>query len=401
MAVKEEALWRSMGDTTLLDDSGTPVSEDGEPIVTIRISGIPAHMSEPDFNCWFIFAPGFEQATLAPSKGKGVAQAGWARFDSFDAAQAAMQHLNGMRLTADQYAAGAVLSAELARRNFKPRNPLKSAAVGTIAPTIPIGTIPGIPTIVVSSSGTRRQEYDQPKHDSSSWSGGSNDWKSSSWKSGWAQPTSSAESEPGSESGSTLFIWKLHHENTEQELHQLCSEQCAGFERLKFVPPSNGKSGMCFVKFSSNDHASSALTILSNYALSSNPTEPLNIDFAKADLDTPKRTNMVVCPGVATTVVVREPKLNPPCDTMFIAGLASSVNDEELSAALCTLPGFERMKLVNEGTEKAMAFAQFIDVQSCSDGIQALHGNALPSAATTALNCEFSKNSLGKHNRLD
>jgi len=34
-------------------------------LTTIRVGGIPTHVSEAEFNCWFLCAPGFDQATLS------------------------------------------------------------------------------------------------------------------------------------------------------------------------------------------------------------------------------------------------------------------------------------------------------------------------------------------------
>lgn len=347
----------------------------GEAVTTIRVSGIPLHVSEPDFNCWFLFADGFEQATLQPSRVPSATQSGWARFTTPEAAHTAIMYLNGRPLTADMSPGsrgGCVLSAEMAKKNFKPRNPMK-----------------------------------QPTAQEQVW-GASEPWQ---------QQMLGAAPQSMASPCSTLFIYKLKEGCAEQELQQLGEAHCVGFERLKFVPPSEGKTGMCFLKFASAEQAESALQIIRGTSLMSNPGEALQADFAKADLDAPKRglgaaaAQMAPSPigasaGFGGYVVPPPammagagPRASAPCDTMFVGSIAASVSEEEISNALAIFPGFERMKMVGEYTEKAMVFALFDSVPSCAAAIQGLAGQALPSAPYQAVTCQYAKNSLGKSSR--
>jgi len=367
----------------MLPDFGTGLNE---VVTTIRISGVPSHVTEADFNCWFMFAPGFERATLAPNKGPpGSPQAGWAKFNTVEEAQTAIMHLNGRQLTAEQSASGGVLSAEIAKKNFKPRNPLKQTFE------------------------TRETHGVQPEIEVPSLLGLDQGW-SSSWQQD--QSASLVDVAQPSPSGaipiSTLFLWKLKQGTTEEQLSHMFSEYCTGFERMKFVEPTDAKWGMCFVKFLTVAHASTALQTISCLALPSNPAEALAVDYAKGELDQPKQAGHAASTGsqyrapLALPVQPQAvpPRGNAPCDTMFVGNLAPSVSEDELANALTTLHGFERMKMVGEGTDKVMAFALFDSIQSCADAIQALHGNALPSAPTQAVLCQYSKNSLGKSTRI-
>jgi len=221
---------------------------------------------------------------------------------------------------------------------------------------------------------------------------------------------------------STLYIWRLREGSSEEELHQFCTEYCPGFERLKYVPPTDGKWGMGFVKFASGAHANEALQTIRAYSLPSNPGEALQVDFAKADLDEPKRGGAPAygalvppphAPPIGASVrqfsAMAPPAVaasggggqrsNPPCDTMFVGSVAPHISEEEVGNALATCAGFERMKMVGEGTERVMVFALFDSVASCTSAIQQLDGNALPSAPYQAIACQYSKNSLGKISR--
>eukprot|EP00746_Dinoflagellata_sp_MGD_P144610 gnl/MRDRNA2_/MRDRNA2_77323_c0_seq3.p1 gnl/MRDRNA2_/MRDRNA2_77323_c0~~gnl/MRDRNA2_/MRDRNA2_77323_c0_seq3.p1 ORF type:complete len:362 (+),score=66.62 gnl/MRDRNA2_/MRDRNA2_77323_c0_seq3:135-1220(+) len=89
------------------EQSGPAKTEDisydtkGNVITSIRVNGIPPSVSHHEFNCWFLFAPGFEFAKLAGiDHSIGIASAsGYARFNSVDAAKAAVEFLDGRMLS--------------------------------------------------------------------------------------------------------------------------------------------------------------------------------------------------------------------------------------------------------------------------------------------------------------
>lgn len=381
-------------------------------IVTVRVSGLPPHVTESEFNCWFLFAPGFEQATLAPNRQPGQPQAGWARFSTTETAQTALDYLNGLQLTPDMSpGCDTVLKAEPAKNNFKPR-------VSTPKQPAPLqAAMPGL-------------RASPPAQ----WSGSAIQVQGS--------PNSGATGDSsGTTPCSTLFVWKLQASATEEELVAICFEACPGFERLKFVPCSEGRGGRCFIKFISELHAANALQVLREVALPSNPTsEALQVDYARAELDQPKNAMppahqpqqqqpLMLSPHLQRQPLLLQPQLpqrqpqqlqqdvmgrqavgsfapaqetrgNAPCDTMWMGNLGTLFLEAELSAVMSTVRGYERMKFIGEGTDKAMAFVQFDCVQSCSAAISALHLSTLPIAPSVVLNCRFSKNSLGKTARF-
>lgn len=376
-------------------------------ITTVRVVGVPQSSTDAEFNCWFMCAYGFEQATLGPPQQNG-GRSGWARFSSGEAAQAVITALNGRQLSAEQSPEQPVLSAEFAKKNFKASSNLAKR---------------------------QRSTYDAPSHAVPPPSG-----MAASPYSAVVMPPPAAvrPASPRGDSGScsTLYIRDLDASATEEELYY-CLHGFAGFERLKFTPPSQGKTGMCWAKFGSPQEAHSALQELSASALPSNPTTALQVQLAKNDLDEPSRKRdfdgmgggvgpaspspfvQKIAAALQNTSRAPSPapaaysagggggggggaagwggaRGNPPCDTMFVGNLAPSVTEYELLGVLHMLPGFTRVKFVGEGTPKPMAFAQFESIDSCMQAVQSFDGSSVASAPQQAIRCSFSKNSLDR-----
>jgi hypothetical protein len=363
-----------------------------EPVTTIRILNVPSYTNEADFNNWFLFAQGFEVATLAPSRGPGSLQTGWVRFDSTEAAQWAIQHLDWRPLP--HCPEETTLKAEMANKNFKSANPSKKrphpdedvygGSASYSRPHGPGGYVVPPPRSLPSSS-----VYTN----------------GSAGLTGGGATAASGQYRPSS----TLFIGKLSPDVAEEDFSQLFG-MCEGFERLKFVPPAEGKSGMVFAKFASSDYADKAIARVATYALPSDPSVPLQATFAKNDLDQPSTRGPVVppappLPGYSTydtqSALVSPMGSSsaggsPPCDTMFIGNLAATTTEHELVSMLSMLSGYVRVKFVGESTQRPMAFVLFDSVNSCRAAISQLHGNGLPGAPNQALLCQFAKNSLDK-----
>jgi len=391
-----------------------------EVVVTIRVINVPSHTSQTEFNCWFLFAPGFEQGTLVPTRGPNQSQLGWARFSTVETAQAAIMHLNGRRLTDDQSPEGIVLSADWAKSNYRANAIARQQQqMNGFPPPAPAPR----PSPVLQPPPL--QKIVPPR----------------------VPPPVVAAQHPNRPRCSTLFMGGLPPGILEHELHGFLQGHCAGFDRLKFVAPSDSKPGMGFAKFVTVEHAEAALqTISTGYALPSCPTFTLQADFARHDLDQPSRgqgaMDMPAPPAVIAPPLMAVPEYHQheyqhyeaeyqhleaapqhhwpphevqvqqhhlaiqqhseaavPCDTMFIGNLPPTVTEPEVTSVLLTLPGFIRVKLVGQGQPRPVAFALFDSVEICASAMAILAGTALPSAPGQLMTCEFSKNSLDKRQR--
>lgn len=360
----------------------------GEEVTTIRVGGIPTHTTDTEFNCWFLFAPGFEQATLVPSPGRP--QLGWARFASVEAALAAIQQLSSRQLTEHQSPENRTLHAEMAKSNFRPGG---------------------------KGGGGKRQQQETDAQ----WYGPPAVQQVSRHqpaRTGHATAPYPAPRSTRPRTGiSTLFIGGLQEGCTEEELQQVLGEVSGGFERLKFVAPASGKPGFCLAKFFTEEYAEQACNALPNYAIASNPEAPLQAEFAKNDLDQggakggggkgpgPPALVGAAPPPPAVRAVAPPPQpqwpdrwsaggqeASRPCDTMFIGNLAAGTSEQEVLGGLIGMPGFVRMKF--NDSAKPIAFALFSSVEACSQAIDVLSGSAMPSAPQNTINVQFAKNSL-------
>mmetsp|Transcript_92682 Transcript_92682/g.262067 ORF Transcript_92682/g.262067 Transcript_92682/m.262067 type:complete len:1080 (-) Transcript_92682:11-3250(-) len=200
---------------------------------------------------------------------------------------------------------------------------------------------------------------------------------------------------------STLFTSNLQPHVTEEDLVEFFSGSFEGFVRLKFAPPSNGRGGMCWIRFATIEHADNAMHLIKSggYRMACDPTKTLQIDYAKNDLDcrgVDARAGVAAAAQqVAAAVAGASVPLlgNTPCDTMFIGALAAEVTEQELLTYISLLPGFVKLKYVS-GATRPVAFAQFDSVANCAQAVRVLHGKCLPSAPTHPLDCQYSKNSL-------
>jgi len=374
-----------------------PLMENGadEEVTTIRVINVPSHTTDTEFNCWFLFAQGFEGATLVPTRGPDQSQLGWAKFVSFEAAQAAVQTLHGRALTEDQSPEGIVLQADFARSNYKPG----SGGRKRTAPMAGMGM--GMPSAVAGSCGAFGQQGLQPP--------------------GPPKMNPPAMAPPsGRARCSTLFLGGLQEGVLEQELSILFANQCQGFERMKFVQPMEGRPGMAWAKFFTPEYAEASLnTIVMGVTLPSAPGFQLQAEFAKNDLDQPPpgaRMGGMGGMGMDSPVSsfggqpqyggappplqVSRPTADgtTPGDTMFVGCLPQGITDQELNSIFLQMPGFVRTKLV--AGPRPVAFALFDSTDNCNQAIGALNGAALPSNPTQPITCEFSKNSLDKRQRI-
>jgi len=390
-----------------------------EVVTTVRVINVPSHTTEAEFNCWFLFAEGFEQGQLKATRGYGVSQLGWARFCSVEAAQVAIERLNGRELSEDQSPEGVTLKADMAKQNFRPNPQGKKRPHSEMAMHMPAQMPQRMPMQQVAYTvppAPQQPVWNAPQQPAWNRSGPS----------------------PGGQGvgGSTLVVGGLLPQCSEGELVDFFQTRFHGFVKLKFMPASGQKPGLCFIKFESVEHADATFHALGEGidTLPSNPTVPLRPEWAKNDLDAPRdgggatggqyagyagyagfagyggapapRARVMAPPPPAARQaswggggpVGQHAGQTPPGDTMFIGGLAANAPEAELQTALHGFPGFVRMKMCG-GSHLPTAFALFDSVDSCTQAMSSLAGMALPSAPQQALNCEFARNSLDKRGR--
>lgn len=375
----------------------------GEVVTTIRVINVPSHTTVHEFNCWFIFAEGFEQAKLVPTRGQGASQLGWARFSTVEAAEIAIGQLNGLQLSEYQSPEQNLLSAEFAKSNFRPtQGPAKRPAPtwtppqAVAPPVVHIQPPPPAqpPPAAVYAAAAAAHVVPPP------------------------QPPCS-----------TLFVGGLSYACTEAELQEFFAGTFNGFERLKFKPSPEGRAGVCWVKFVSPRFAQTAFQIMTDTqcVLSSNPNTPLTPEWSKNDLDAPRSEADAYVPKIPHTVatvptvvpparvvkahhvvapppppavrVVQPPQRSEPVSsTLFVGGLVPAVTEEELYDFFASyFDGFDRIKyMVATGGKPGVCFAKFATPEHAQAAFQALNENGytLSSNPSEVLRPEWARNDL-------
>eukprot|EP00746_Dinoflagellata_sp_MGD_P102954 gnl/MRDRNA2_/MRDRNA2_42357_c0_seq2.p1 gnl/MRDRNA2_/MRDRNA2_42357_c0~~gnl/MRDRNA2_/MRDRNA2_42357_c0_seq2.p1 ORF type:complete len:418 (+),score=76.43 gnl/MRDRNA2_/MRDRNA2_42357_c0_seq2:59-1255(+) len=382
-------------------------------VTTIRVSGIPQRVTVTEFNGWFLFAPGYQQAKLGDSLMSNGLQQGWVRFHDAESAMASIEYLNGRQLPEDVAPEGVVLQVEWAKNDFKPQQ--KRPA----------------------------------------WQGNMMQQGQGQWQGGGMQTNSpqvamnqglNAMPAPGISQGGggggaavcTVFVGNLQPSVNEEEITTFCQSYLTGYERLKFVEAKNGKNGFAMVKFRSTGEAQAALELIPNYALASAPQHNLEAQVAKNDLDQPSSKGLAAMaamggnsmsgngygnwgggggggqnqvlqglqggpmPGFGGGGPPGDPAVNAqnaPCDTLFIGNAPSAATEDQIIQELGLNPshGFQRLQFIQP---KGMIFILFDSVQSASHAAECLKGARLASFPDRLLTVQFAKNSLGKRTRM-
>eukprot|EP00299_Pterocystis_sp_00344_P014141 c6992_g1_i4.p1 GENE.c6992_g1_i4~~c6992_g1_i4.p1 ORF type:complete len:114 (-),score=23.59 c6992_g1_i4:31-372(-) len=81
-----------------------------------------------------------------------------------------------------------------------------------------------------------------------------------------------------------------------------------------------------------------------------------------------------------------------PCNTLFVANLGASTQEEELRDLFSRYPGFTRLRH-NGGSR--VAFIEFQDASCAAAVIAAVNGSVLRSSDQGPLRVEFAKNPMG------
>jgi len=85
---------------------------------------------------------------------------------------------------------------------------------------------------------------------------------------------------------------------------------------------------------------------------------------------------------------------NPPCNTLYVGNLPLNADENELKALFGPCDGFRRLSFRNK-PNGPMCFVEFEDVASARKAMDALYGTLLSSSTKGGIRLSFSKNPLG------
>eukprot|EP01126_Amoeba_proteus_P021285 TRINITY_DN2155_c0_g1_i8.p1 TRINITY_DN2155_c0_g1~~TRINITY_DN2155_c0_g1_i8.p1 ORF type:complete len:147 (-),score=24.85 TRINITY_DN2155_c0_g1_i8:47-487(-) len=90
------------------------------------------------------------------------------------------------------------------------------------------------------------------------------------------------------------------------------------------------------------------------------------------------------------------PKTNPPCNTLYVAGIDPLVTETDLVQIFSTVAGFKRLK-INPKDTGVFAFVEYSDIQSSTQALYSLNGC---SVGGSQIRVEFAKSKMGEKGKL-
>ncbi|KAI8845227.1 hypothetical protein BJ741DRAFT_527132, partial [Chytriomyces cf. hyalinus JEL632] len=309
-------------------------------ITTIFVVGFPEDIQDREFQNMFVFAPGFEAATLkfpanfaeddgVPAYKKQII--GFAKFRSRKEANFARDYLTGRKVDTER---GSILKAEIAKKNLHVKRSATATTADFHAPQTPTpDTLLSLPPGLKIST----------KNASSMSSG----------------PMTAPMSQ------TTSLLSSLG----EQRTH------------------SNNSSML-----GSNDSRSAANPLGSKFP-------PLSISIPNAGSVTPTLqsapfSNAVTAAGVASAGFRCPADQNPPCNTLYVGNLATNTNETELRDLFSRVIGYKRMSY-RMRPNGPMVFVEFESITSAQQALQDMHGTLLSTSTKGGIRLSFSKNPLG------
>ncbi|KAI8141725.1 hypothetical protein BJV82DRAFT_617292 [Fennellomyces sp. T-0311] len=375
----------------------------GEDISTIFVVGFPDDMQEREFQNMFIFASGFEAATLKiPSKdldddlpsasSNGRKQIiGFAKFRTRLEALEARDILSGRKVDAEK---GSVLKAEMAKKNLHTKRGLSSeqqkhnagAAVGGIMP-VPTQSYPqqkrypstpyeafySVP-LAVTSPEHHPLDFSFPEHR-----------PSLTERSGSMGDIYTTNNRP-SLFGHRYSLFDMDSEGLTKSQQGLSSVLEEAYQQQPSPPlpqPSLSAS-------SHHPDLSAALNARLN-GLSINTSSSA---VSNGGLPSP--------PGVTSPnyrslfgAIGTMDQNNPPCNTLYVGNLPPNTNEDELRAMFVKCVGFKRLSFKSKANSGPMCFVEFDDVPCATQALHELYGNPLSNSVKGGIRLSFSKNPLG------
>ncbi|KAI8845602.1 hypothetical protein BJ741DRAFT_526855, partial [Chytriomyces cf. hyalinus JEL632] len=340
-----------------------------EEITTIFVVGFPEDIHEREFRGMFVFAPGFEAATLKyptlleaddriPPCKKPII--GFAKFRSRTEANYARDLLNGRRIDSDVVAAAFILKAEIAKKNLH---------IKRSGPQL-------------ASCPSLSEQFHQTKT--------------------FIQPTSAALTPT-----SATLVPSLSNSPVLNQNKVLAKGELSAFDEN---PASNPVVPWSIFNLDATDSNPNASTS----SFSARPVKSvsrLRIDTCDSVLDgqthktvdnTESRNltlmtgNMVgPTPASIASAGYRCPAdHNPPCNTLYVGNLPVNTNEVELRDLFGRCAGYRRMSF-RMRVNGPMVFVEFDSIPYAQQALNELHGTLLSNSVKGGIRLSFSKNPLG------
>eukprot|EP01126_Amoeba_proteus_P021282 TRINITY_DN2155_c0_g1_i3.p1 TRINITY_DN2155_c0_g1~~TRINITY_DN2155_c0_g1_i3.p1 ORF type:complete len:136 (-),score=16.34 TRINITY_DN2155_c0_g1_i3:35-442(-) len=90
------------------------------------------------------------------------------------------------------------------------------------------------------------------------------------------------------------------------------------------------------------------------------------------------------------------PKIHPPCNTLYVAGIDPLVSEADLTRVFGTVVGFKRLKIAAKDSG-VFAFVEYSDIQSATQALYSFHGYSIGSGQ---IRVEFAKSKMGEKGKM-
>ncbi|KAI9333096.1 hypothetical protein BDR26DRAFT_806116, partial [Obelidium mucronatum] len=334
-----------------------------EDISTIFISGFPDDVQERELRNMFIFAPGFQAASLKLSTGGDSVRSlvAFAKFRTFNEASYARDYLNGRTFDSDR---GLILNATLATRNLQI---------------------------------SHRQDYiPQPSH--SVFKSTSPNFLDSVGHLASASSTSALDSAFLGSQQQGCIPWDILNETGDSAVKPvLPTNSILGFSSttsrsLRINTTSCQLRLDTEVSSLFNENTDRNMTTCRNSptGLDNEPLEILPVPI-------PNGGDSLIMPTAASIAAAgyRCPAdQNPPCNTLYVGNLPLNTCEAELRELFSRCLGYRRMSF-RMRVNGPMVFVEFDSVPYAQQALNDLHGTLLSNSIKGGIRLSFSKNPLG------
>ncbi|KAF1803602.1 hypothetical protein FB192DRAFT_1421343 [Mucor lusitanicus] len=401
-------------------------------VTTIFVVGFPDDMQEREFQNMFVFAKGFEAASLKwhckdqqddqdfysiLSNLSKKQMIGFARFSTRQEAKDAAMAMNGKRVDVEK---GCILKAEMAKKNLHiKRNSIVPSASAinsnSLMPSAVLLPEPASASTAPMSIMSRRLSQPQIQH---------NDLFPTSQPSATAgagyesfSPLPSDLLSPGDYKNDPFLNETLMTTtpNTPSFSDSLFGLRSQSFDGRNGVAPTttvlnNNHStnfNMFSKSFNSNELDADPFSYLSKstpvphheFAFSIN-----NNTFFGEDLLSVNRKNSLqpASPNIERSASISAGSFrptnspadqNPPCNTLYVGNLPPATSEDELRSLFSTCEGYKRM-CFRQKPQGPMCFVEFEDVVYATQAMSQHQGHVLSNSVKGGIRLSFSKNPL-------
>ncbi|EPB91210.1 hypothetical protein HMPREF1544_01915 [Mucor circinelloides 1006PhL] len=415
--------------------SSPPLSSQQDDVTTIFVVGFPDDMQEREFQNMFIFAKGFEAASLkwhckdqqedqdfysilnSLSKKQMI---GFARFSTRQEAKDAAMEMNGKRVDAEK---GFILKAEMAKKNLHIKRNSIVPSTGTSSAINSNNLMPSAVLLPEPASSSpmsiMSRRLSQPQIQQ-------NDLFSTSQPSATAgagyesfSPLPSDLLSPGDYKNDPFLNETLMTTpSTPSFSDSLFGLRSQSFDGRNGVPSmsrsgsiSNNTNDMAqfnlFSKsFNSNDLDTDPFSYLSKstpvphheFAFSINN----NSFFGEDLLSVNRKNSLQPSPNVERSASISAGSFrstnnpadqNPPCNTLYVGNLPPATSEDELRSLFSPCEGYKRM-CFRQKPQGPMCFVEFDDVVFATQAMSQHQGHVLSNSVKGGIRLSFSKNPL-------